>query len=201
MPSVPRARRRPAPASRRTRWNACAGPRSPAPPAPPAPSRDVSGLGRHLAGLRALEQPSEVGVAHLRQRLLARARALRRIPGDADLAVVAGAGNEQEGELVAIVLRDAAGREHAPGAAGVRERTGRHVTAAPLRDRCAQDRAPAPAPTRALSRASWHRGPRRIPERRRAAPSPRTRCTGSPPASSARTCAPGAPRTSRGREA
>ena len=50
---------------------------------------------------------------------------MRRIARDADLAIVAGAGDEQQGELVAVVLRDAAGGQDVPARpARVIERVG-----------------------------------------------------------------------------
>src|SRR4051812_41223198 len=98
------------------RWSACADRRRRR--GPPARSRDVTSLGRRVARLRLLEETREIGVAHLDECLLAPPGAVWRVARDAHLAIRAAAGDEQERELVAVVLRDAARWHHLPAPSG-----------------------------------------------------------------------------------
>src|SRR5262249_24499687 len=78
-------------------------------------SPSVVRLRRREARLRLTEESEQVGVAHLGQRLFARARALRGVSCDTHGSIFAAARNEDESELIAVVLRDSTGGEHAPG--------------------------------------------------------------------------------------
>src|SRR5262245_20425705 len=92
-------------------------------------SRGVVGLGRRVTRLRLREQSLEVRVGHLDQRALPRARAHGRVPCHAHLAIrsAPATSHENQCKLVAVILRDASGREHAPGSAIGGDGTVRHL--------------------------------------------------------------------------
>src|SRR5689334_14983467 len=78
-------------------------------------SARVVRLGRCETRLRLGPEALQVSVAQLRERLFARARALRGVTGHSDHAIGARTRNEHEGKFIAIVLCHTTRRENAPG--------------------------------------------------------------------------------------
>src|ERR1051325_3149801 len=138
-------------------------------------SRSVVCLRRRLTRLRGLKKPSQVGVAHLRQRALAGSDPDRRVARDAYLAFPGTLRDEEHAEFVAIVLADASRGKHAPGlAADVYGTSWHEISSRPLQRRDAPRRRPRWAPRGVHETAFWDPGLQRTRRTRRAAIAPRT---------------------------